>query len=128
MSALLLPVAGMTSRSNAPGWVGHRFGSRLAAYSAMVCSSMVLLEIDAERISGLELERDAPRSVDVHRVNGREKRNVRITVKCKLIAYECNGSPTIGGGGPAWAPTPPSPPKTHCSWNVDGPCKRGGPI
>src|SRR6266853_6760624 len=37
ISVLVLPVAGITSsRSNSPGCVGHRFGLRLAAYSATV--------------------------------------------------------------------------------------------
>src|SRR5450759_4231148 len=35
ISALLLPVAGITSRSNSPGWVGHRFGLCSAAKSAI---------------------------------------------------------------------------------------------
>jgi hypothetical protein len=36
-------------------------------------SSMVLLEIDAESISGIEFKSDAPRPVDVNRVPGRKE-------------------------------------------------------
>ena len=45
--ALLLPVAGITSPSNSPGCVGHRLGSRLAAYG-QAFSTMILLEVDTE--------------------------------------------------------------------------------
>ena len=38
-----------------------------------MASSMVLFEIDAEYVSGGELEGDAPRSVDMDRVAGRDE-------------------------------------------------------
>jgi hypothetical protein len=42
---------------------------------------MILLEIDAERISGSELESDAPRSVDMDRVTGRDEPPQRVEIK-----------------------------------------------
>jgi len=42
---------------------------------------MVLLEIDAEGISGVELEGDAPRSVDMDRVPGRNKTFQGVKIK-----------------------------------------------
>ena len=42
---------------------------------------MVLLEIDTEGISGIELEGDAPRDIDVNRVAGWNKTSQGMKIK-----------------------------------------------
>src|SRR5262245_7797849 len=66
ISILSFPSAGRTSsRNSAPGCMGGRFGSRRAAYSAILLLLVVLLVIYPIGIVFLELERDAPRTIDV---------------------------------------------------------------
>ena len=60
---------GMCSRSSAPGWVGPRFGFRFAMFSPIaVLQLMVLLQVRTQRVPVFKLERQAPRSIDVHGV------------------------------------------------------------
>ena len=46
---------------------------------------MVLLEIDAESISGVKFEGDAPRTIDVNRVAGRNKIFQGMKIKTRKV-------------------------------------------
>src|SRR6266849_8168880 len=93
ISVLVLPVAGITSsRSNSPGCVGHRFGSRLAAYSATVRLLMVLFKINPESVARVEFESDAPRAIDMNRVAGWDESFQRMKIKpwkVHLFRHDC---------------------------------------
>src|SRR5215212_8586053 len=74
ISVLDRPVAGITSsRRSSPGCAGQRFESRMAGCSDTGSSSVVLLEIDPDRVAVLKFEGDAPRTVDMNGVAGRVK-------------------------------------------------------
>src|SRR5436305_1490777 len=76
ISVLVFPVAGITSsRNNAPGCEGQRFGFCFAIYSAIshaphiLAPLMILFVVKAPNVTLVKLESKTPRSVYVNRVS-----------------------------------------------------------
>src|SRR5215467_13331767 len=82
ISVLVLPVAGITSsRSNSPGCAGHRFGLRLAAYSATVRLLNGIVQDQPGKRHLSRIRSDTPRAIDMNRVAGWNESFQRVKVK-----------------------------------------------